>query len=350
MISEVKKTKPYGTIYIVENKINGKKYVGQTIHSFNRRYPGGNIEKYTHNEHLRKSIQKYGIENFKITKDYYIAYSKDELDEKEKQLIAYYDTMNPKLGYNKVDGGGNGVPNEEVRAKLRESKLGDKNGWYGVRGESNPYSKKIYCITNDKIYSSVRECADELNLNISCVSSCCSGERYSTKKYRMIFLEKWETMNEQERLEFINQKRPRSSDFRKKQQIICLDTQEIFDTVSECADKINARVSNLYSCINGNLKTCKGLRFMKLEEWLSLSDHERVKAINSKPKYSKDGYKKIMKKIICLDNKMIFESLLECSKVLNVDRGDLSKACNGKKEHVKGYRFMFYDEYISQNA
>ena len=52
-------------VYMIENKINHKKYIGITTNSFAERYPHG-IRAH-HNSHLRKSVKKYGQKNFKVT-------------------------------------------------------------------------------------------------------------------------------------------------------------------------------------------------------------------------------------------------------------------------------------------
>jgi hypothetical protein len=50
-----------GIIYILENKLNGKCYVGQTILTFKERFG-----KHRHsNSIIGKALQKYGSENFK---------------------------------------------------------------------------------------------------------------------------------------------------------------------------------------------------------------------------------------------------------------------------------------------
>ena len=58
-----------GIVYTIRNKVNNKLYIGQTIRDggFKARYHG-DLEMYTHNQHLRNSIQKYGIENFEINR------------------------------------------------------------------------------------------------------------------------------------------------------------------------------------------------------------------------------------------------------------------------------------------
>lgn len=117
--------KPYGIIYKIQNKINNKIYIGQTVNTFDRRYKN-NLEKYTNNQHLKKSINKYGIDNFDIIKVYDVAYSKEELDQKEIYYINLYDTMNPSKGYNKNTGGHNGRHSQEIINKIKLANTGKK--------------------------------------------------------------------------------------------------------------------------------------------------------------------------------------------------------------------------------
>ena len=95
----------YGIIYIIKNKINNKLYIGQTIEKrgFKGRYKfkGEGIERVyneyqycklhdkNYNEHLLKSINKYGFEAFEIIEEFDVAYSKEELDKLEDMYIKY---------------------------------------------------------------------------------------------------------------------------------------------------------------------------------------------------------------------------------------------------------------------
>lgn len=102
-------------IYMVTNLINDKKYIGLTTHTFNIRYGASGIgaermlKYYSYrgnsmNEHLYNSMKKYGVENFKVE---IIDFSDDveELKEKEKFWIKFYNTRDDRCGYNISEGG-----------------------------------------------------------------------------------------------------------------------------------------------------------------------------------------------------------------------------------------------------
>lgn len=90
----------YGIIYKIKNKINNKIYIGQTTRTFDERYRN-NLYKNTHNSDLKDDIEKYGIENFEIDKEFDVAYSKEELDKLEKMYIVLYKLTDKRYGYNK---------------------------------------------------------------------------------------------------------------------------------------------------------------------------------------------------------------------------------------------------------
>lgn len=112
-------------VYVHTNKLDGKRYVGITRQSPNRRWRNGN--GYYLNEHFYRAICRDGWENF--THEIVLAgVSKDEACEKEKELIELYKTNDDRYGYNKSIGGEN--PNEgatfsqESRAKMSEAHKG----------------------------------------------------------------------------------------------------------------------------------------------------------------------------------------------------------------------------------
>ena len=92
---------PY--IYLIENKINGKKYIGQTTYSIEERMRQHirDVNKFI-NRPLYRAINKYGIENFSI---YVIEECEvNLLSEREVYWIAFYNTYYGD-GYNATLGG-----------------------------------------------------------------------------------------------------------------------------------------------------------------------------------------------------------------------------------------------------
>jgi len=102
-------------IYITENLINGKKYIGQSIHN-DPKYLGSG-------KYFKRSVKKYGRKNFKKTILEFCT-TTDELNGREIYWISYYDAANSKDYYNIHLGGNSGKMNAEANERRRESLQG----------------------------------------------------------------------------------------------------------------------------------------------------------------------------------------------------------------------------------
>lgn len=181
-------------VYIHTNKVNGKMYVGQTIHGDNPNRRWQNGKSYKHCTYFNRAIEKYGWDNFeheviasKLTKT--------EADNFEKILIKQLNTRNPLFGYNLTDGGegvcGHKV-SEETRHKLSELaklRVGEKNPMFGRR-KGNIVLKKLHArLNNINQYSldgnfittwpSAAAASKALNIHAPDISGCCRGEKKS---------------------------------------------------------------------------------------------------------------------------------------------------------------------------
>lgn len=88
-----------GVIYLITNKINGKKYVGQTIQNPKRRF---RRHKYNYdNTAIGNAFDKYGEENFEL--EILEECESDNLNDREKYWINYYNAY--EEGYNLSIGG-----------------------------------------------------------------------------------------------------------------------------------------------------------------------------------------------------------------------------------------------------
>lgn len=108
-----------GTIYLIENKINGNKYVGQTVMSLNKRWLAHIQESKTFSERpLYRAMNKYGLDNFnvKVLEET----TEDKLSDREIYWIEHFNSYN--RGYNATTGGeSNKNIREDVRDKISES-------------------------------------------------------------------------------------------------------------------------------------------------------------------------------------------------------------------------------------
>lgn len=236
----------YGVIYLIRNDVTKQIYFGQTIQKMNRRYSSG-IEN-THNEHLRRSIKKYGKENFTFIEEFDVAYSRKELDELEDMYITIYDTMNPECGYNKRGGGGNGKHSEEAIRKQSEAKRGKKNPMYGVslRGNKSGMYGKGYLVRGEKNSQYGKPRSEEYRKKLSeALKGKNSGE-----------------------------KSPLYGRYGKThpsaKAVIQLDLEGNFiarhDTVSGAGESIGKHYENIGRCCNRKAKTAYGFKWMYVKD------------------------------------------------------------------------------------
>lgn len=218
MIQVIRKIQPNNDntyiVYCHINKINGKKYVGQTMNLKNRWRPNG--YGYKSSPHFYNAIKKYGWDNFEhiILID---SLTKEDADIIEDLYIVKFNTMNNKYGYNTRRGGSKGTFSKYSKKKLSKSQLGHEvsqetrekisqklkgvfigrpiseeqkekisvankgsnNGMYGKCGKENPTSKPIvqYDLDGNILneFSGIAEAGRILNIPRGKISKCCNG-------------------------------------------------------------------------------------------------------------------------------------------------------------------------------
>lgn len=147
-----------GYIYLIENTINNKKYVGQTTRTPILRFKQHIKDSHKRDCYFHRAINKYGKENFKLFTIYKYESSnlkdvKNKINDKEIYYIDLYDTYNPN-GYNSTYGG--------------EGKLGKPCILYDYEGN----------IINE--FLSVTDASDKLNLGVGTIWNCCNGVHSGT--------------------------------------------------------------------------------------------------------------------------------------------------------------------------
>ena len=212
-------------IYCIENLINYKKYIGQSVNIYARwKQHISELNENKHfNDYLQKSWNKYGEDNFKF---YVIEYCDiNELDDKEIYYIDFYQTLNRDTGYNLMSGGtfgrkysqesrekmsrslqGHKVSNE-TRQKIKDNHAdigGEKNGMYGKRHTEDAKRKvseanrgkisarrnrnQVYCIELELVFADATDAGKHFNIDSSGILKCCRGERKTCGGYHWQFI------------------------------------------------------------------------------------------------------------------------------------------------------------------
>lgn len=95
---------------------------------------------------------------------------------------------------------------DEHKRNISESLSGENNPMYGrqhteetknkmsenhadYNGSKNPKAKKIYCVELDKVFDTIKECAEELNINYTNIINVCRGRQKTAGGYHFIYYE-----------------------------------------------------------------------------------------------------------------------------------------------------------------
>ena len=153
-------------IYLIKNKINDKKYVGQTYnlkYRWNRHRSDLKNNRH-HNKHLQNSWNKYGESNF----EYMILErcTLENIDDREIYWISFYDSKNN--GYNLANGGlgcrGYKHTPEQI-LKMRKIQNPEPIIQYSLKGE---YIREWY---------STSQASKELNIFKLTIENCCKKQQ-----------------------------------------------------------------------------------------------------------------------------------------------------------------------------
>lgn len=227
------------TVYMHKNKINDKVYIGITKQKPENRW--GNGKNYKKGLRFYNAIKKYGWDNF----EHIILcenLSKEQAEQKEVELIAYYKSNSDKYGYNIANGGNSkGKQNEETKRKISNKNKG-KTSW----AKGKPMKQE----TKEKI-SKANKIAYKGKPKPDCFITYEKGHIPWNKNKKGIHLSPQTEFKKGNIPPFKNKKVPYEIYEHRCKKVICVETGEIFKSVNEA--------QRAKKCRNIS-QVCKGIR------------------------------------------------------------------------------------------
>ena len=246
----------FGILYIITNKINGKRYVGQTIQTLQKRWIAHCCNS-NPSSLIGKSINKRGKENFDI-RILSICNSLEEMNSREIYYIKLFNTLNPN-GYNLAPGGRNSITSKETSVKQSNSAKG--------RIVSLQTRERISISNKGKKRSldAIRKTAEK---NIGRKASNETKVRLSESHmgYKM-------PESQKNNISKHNKGKKRTVDHKKKYsnsknhlkiKVFCPEIDMVFESIGAAAEYTGAWRTNIGKVLSGELRKTKGLTFSRI--------------------------------------------------------------------------------------
>lgn len=184
---------------------NNKRYIGITFREPTKRWKNGN--GYCNNRFFYNAIKKYGWENIRH-EVLFDNLTKEEAEQKEIELISFYNSANRNYGYNLSMGGeSHPLVSNQTRERLRKSHIGKahrpqtkeekkhiskimKEKWKDKKFKEKlmkrlieKHAVKVLCIETNEVFNSYVEASINKNISPKHIGECCKGTRKTTGGY-----------------------------------------------------------------------------------------------------------------------------------------------------------------------
>ena len=246
---------------------NNKKYIGVTCRKKEHRWRNGN--GYKSQQLFYCAIQKYGWNNFKHIV-LFEKLTKEEAEQKEIELIAYYKSNQREFGYNISLGGNLGTTglhfSDETKRKMSINQKGENNSFYGKHHTKEVINNIKKANTNRIKSLEEREKIRKSHLHHIVaqetrekISKAHKGKEPWNKGKKIKLLT--EEHKNKIRISMTGKKfRQRTEEERKKtsKPVLCIETDIIYYGINEATRQTKININSIVACCKGRRKTAGG--------------------------------------------------------------------------------------------
>ena len=241
--------------YMVTNKINGKVYVGS--HSW--KGEGIDHNYFGSGTAITRAVKKYGKENFQVEVLYYYD-TVEECRKDEERILTEYNVRDCPHSYN-CKNSAIGMTSEDMTDEIRQ-KLSQANKGKTISDETR---QKISQTLKGKTFS------DETRKKLSQANKGKTFSEEHRKKLSQAHKGKRGKGTPNYGKKFSEEHRQKLSQAKnyKKVPVVAIDKNgkvKIFESIIECARKLNLHRGNIYQCLNGRQNHTGGYTFKYIEQ------------------------------------------------------------------------------------
>lgn len=294
---------------------NGKCYIGITRQNPPEKRWGYNGNGYCDNEYFSRAISKYSWENIKH-EILFTNLTKEEAEQKEIELIAFYDSMNPDKGYNATPGG-----SYNVNVVLKPVKQYTAEGVFVQE------------------YECIKYASNETDIAKSSISLCCHNKLKTAGGYIRVFSDVELT---KEHVSWCNSDKRNDNCIAIHRYSMSGEFIQEYESMTIAALENDTSLTSILLCCKGEYKTVANsiwryaweeLTQEHLEWCNTLSSDSLKKKINQ---YLKDGT------FVCT-----YESIGDAHLKTGVSRCGIGACCRNEYKTAGNFLWRFYDDEIT---
>lgn len=291
----------FSGIYMIQNYITKKVYIGQSVHVYERIYKHlWALKNNKHrNVHLQNSFNLYGIDNFRF--GIVDRCAEEDLNKRETFWINFFHSTDEDKGYNLLDGGGSKYHHaEESKEKIRKALMGhklsdesiakmmdsQKRFWESEKGEQR---RKEASRRSKEYFEQHPEAGHK--------HSAALKEHY---KNNPVSEETRLLLSEAQKRRYLDPEERRKSSERSKQ-------------------------------VMSNPETRRKLSEINKGKTISKETRAKIKETNKDQQIP----------VLCIELDVIYPSMHDAARALNMSPGHIPDCCKGKRNTAGGYHWAY---------